>query len=194
MRQDRAAARKAASTQSIKSTVDVVDSMEIDSPLSTTTAGTADQPSTNPFEFPESVGTSQTNTQTLASMPAYPPFLRMASTTPSSLIPQTASLSLAPDSRPMLVHHSSQSPPIAPPFAPISTPLPLDPASSSESAVPALASADPIFAGVNDLRTQRMSMVANYRQYVSIHECVLVGAAQAVEDELEMMRRTVVQA
>ncbi|ORY89007.1 hypothetical protein BCR35DRAFT_300780 [Leucosporidium creatinivorum] len=196
MRKDREAARKEASAQSIKSTVDVVDSMEIDSPLSTTTAGTGkdSQPSTNPFEFPESVGTSQTNTHTFSPPPAFPPFPRMASTTPSSLIPQTASLSLAPDARPMLVHHSSQSPPIASPFAPVSTPLPLDPASSSESTVPALASADPIFAGVNDLRTQRMSMVANYRQYVSIHECVLVGAVKAVEDELEQMRRLAGQA
>ncbi|GAA6058238.1 Tyrosine-protein phosphatase 3 [Rhodotorula toruloides] len=44
--------------------------------------------------------------------------------------------------------------------------------------VPALAQQDPIFAGVNELREQRMSMVANYRQYVSVLECVLEGAVR----------------
>ncbi|CDR49491.1 hypothetical protein NBRC10512_000715 [Rhodotorula toruloides] len=44
--------------------------------------------------------------------------------------------------------------------------------------VPALAQHDPIFAGVNELREQRMSMVANYRQYVSVLECVLEGAVR----------------
>ncbi|GAA5926215.1 uncharacterized protein JCM15063_000218 [Sporobolomyces koalae] len=45
----------------------------------------------------------------------------------------------------------------------------------SEDPTPPLLQADPIFAGVNCLREQRMSMVANYRQYVCVVECVLEG-------------------
>jgi hypothetical protein len=40
---------------------------------------------------------------------------------------------------------------------------------------PVLLQDDPVFAGVNALREQRMSMVANYRQYVCVIECVLEG-------------------
>ena len=35
---------------------------------------------------------------------------------------------------------------------------------------------DAIFGAVNEMREQRMSMIANYRQYVSVHETVLQGA------------------
>ncbi|GAA5908143.1 hypothetical protein JCM5296_000514 [Sporobolomyces johnsonii] len=48
---------------------------------------------------------------------------------------------------------------------------------------PALLHADPVFAGVNELREQRMSMVANYRQYVCVLECVLEGVAREIKDE-----------
>ncbi|GAA6007273.1 uncharacterized protein JCM10292_003964 [Rhodotorula paludigena] len=49
--------------------------------------------------------------------------------------------------------------------------------------VPALAQSDPIYAGVNELREQRMSMVANFRQYVCVLECVLEGAVRMLQDE-----------
>lgn len=42
---------------------------------------------------------------------------------------------------------------------------------------------DPIYAAVNELREQRMSMVANFRQYVCVHECTLVGAVEEMERE-----------
>lgn len=47
---------------------------------------------------------------------------------------------------------------------------------------PALKQSDPAFAGVNELREQRMSMVANYRQYVCVLECVLEGALRTLQD------------
>ncbi|GAA6012229.1 hypothetical protein JCM10207_002770 [Rhodosporidiobolus poonsookiae] len=49
--------------------------------------------------------------------------------------------------------------------------------------VPALEQADPVFAGVNELREQRMSMVANYRQYVCVLECVIEGAVAEMQAE-----------
>lgn len=45
---------------------------------------------------------------------------------------------------------------------------------------PALKQDEPAFAGVNELREQRMSMVANYRQYVCVLECVLEGALRSL--------------
>ncbi|GAA6043307.1 hypothetical protein JCM8097_001177 [Rhodosporidiobolus ruineniae] len=48
---------------------------------------------------------------------------------------------------------------------------------------PALQQSDPVFAGVNELREQRMSMVANYRQYVCVLECVIEGAVREMQDE-----------
>ncbi|GAA5882321.1 hypothetical protein JCM3774_005508 [Rhodotorula dairenensis] len=47
---------------------------------------------------------------------------------------------------------------------------------------PALTQDEPAFAGVNELREQRMSMVANYRQYVCVLECVLEGALRTLND------------
>lgn len=193
MRKERAAAQQAMSAQSLRTAVEVVDQMEIDSPIGTTTAGagradTPGAPSTNPFEFPDAAGTTHANTLTQAAAPAFPLFARMNSTTPSSLIPQTASLSLAPESRGF--HAASPSPPITEPFMPTS--LPIDSRgvnNEQQQHVAALDCADPIFAGTNSMRECRMSMVANYRQYVAVHEAVLVGAMQEIEGELEEMRR-----
>jgi protein tyrosine phosphatase len=42
---------------------------------------------------------------------------------------------------------------------------------------------EPIFATLNELREQRMSMVGNYRQYVCAVECILVGALEELELE-----------
>ncbi|GAA5899797.1 hypothetical protein JCM6882_005437 [Rhodosporidiobolus microsporus] len=50
---------------------------------------------------------------------------------------------------------------------------------------PALTQPDPVFAGVNELREQRMSMVANYRQYVCVLECVIEGAVREMRMEEE---------
>ncbi|GAA5985894.1 hypothetical protein JCM10908_006323 [Rhodotorula pacifica] len=47
---------------------------------------------------------------------------------------------------------------------------------------PALEQDEPAFAGVNELREQRMSMVANYRQYVCVLECVLEGALRTLNN------------
>lgn len=55
----------------------------------------------------------------------------------------------------------------------------------AEDSTPALLQDDPVFAGVNALREQRMSMVANYRQYVCVIECVLEGIAREMKDEAE---------
>ncbi|GAA5897699.1 uncharacterized protein JCM6883_006789 [Sporobolomyces salmoneus] len=55
----------------------------------------------------------------------------------------------------------------------ISGPHPVLP--PSDDPTPVLLQDDPVFAGVNALREQRMSMVANYRQYVCVIECVLEG-------------------
>lgn len=52
-----------------------------------------------------------------------------------------------------------------------------------EKAVPPLECEQPIFAGVNEMREQRMSMVANYRQFCCVHECILVGTVQALAAE-----------
>lgn len=51
------------------------------------------------------------------------------------------------------------------------------------SPLPPLLRHDPIYAAVNELREQRMSMVANFRQYVCVHECTLVGALEEMEME-----------
>lgn len=42
---------------------------------------------------------------------------------------------------------------------------------------------EPILAALNELREQRMSMVGNYRQYVCVVECTLVGAIEELEIE-----------
>ncbi|KAK4705633.1 tyrosine-protein phosphatase 2/3, partial [Phenoliferia sp. Uapishka_3] len=55
--------------------------------------------------------------------------------------------------------------------------------SSSPDTTPALSSAEPLFRGVNEMREQRMSMVANYRQFCCVHECVLAGALLAMQEE-----------
>lgn len=186
MRKERAHARKAMSSASIRQAVDVVDQMEIDSPLATT-APSSTLPSTNPFEFPAAPGTSYNNTALHATPPSFPSFPRTSSSTPSSLIPQTASLSLAPDSRPFLFHsQSSQQDSL--PLKSTSKPIDKLPIDMSDGGVSALDTADPIFAGVASMRQQRMSMVANYRQYVCVHECVLVGAMQEIEEELRKLR------
>ncbi|BGP18469.1 phosphotyrosine-specific ptp2-like protein [Rhodosporidiobolus nylandii] len=53
----------------------------------------------------------------------------------------------------------------------------------ADDGVPALEQPDPAFAGVNELREQRMSMVANYRQYVCVIECVIEGAVKEMQRE-----------
>lgn len=77
---------------------------------------------------------------------------------------------------------------LAPPIpTPVGSTTPASPSPIQPSLppldVPALAQADPIFAGVNELREQRMSMVANYRQYVSVLECVLEGAIRLLREK-----------
>ncbi|GAA5945089.1 hypothetical protein JCM3775_000905 [Rhodotorula graminis] len=47
--------------------------------------------------------------------------------------------------------------------------------------VPALEQPDPVFAGVNELREQRMSLVANARQFRSVYECLLEGAVRLLK-------------
>lgn len=51
--------------------------------------------------------------------------------------------------------------------------------------VPALEQADPVFAGVNELREQRMSLVANARQFRSVYECLLEGAVRLLSSSAE---------
>lgn len=65
-----------------------------------------------------------------------------------------------------------------------SSALDADDAPPSPPAGPALENAEPVFAGVNEMREQRMSMVANYRQFCCVHECVLVGALDEIAKEL----------
>ncbi|KAM0753889.1 hypothetical protein T439DRAFT_322774 [Meredithblackwellia eburnea MCA 4105] len=55
---------------------------------------------------------------------------------------------------------------------------------SSSTSGASLDSSEPIFRGVNEMREQRMSMVANYRQFCCVHECVLTGALREIEAEL----------
>ncbi|SGY61237.1 BQ5605_C007g04538 [Microbotryum silenes-dioicae] len=129
----------------------------------------------------------------------------LAITTPSCLIPETASLSL--NSPRMVPAHTLKTPSIfdfsspAPSTNPALTSsaqpqqsmnqnttgplLPLTLPDSPGYHEPALESFDPIFAGVNEMRVQRMSMVANYRQFVCVHECVLVGVIKEMEKEKE---------
>lgn len=70
----------------------------------------------------------------------------------------------------------------------ISGPHPILP--SVDDPTPVLLQDDPVFAGVNALREQRMSMVANYRQYVCVIECVLEGikreAARKIDGKLQV--------
>ncbi|SCV71469.1 BQ2448_3057 [Microbotryum intermedium] len=125
--------------------------------------------------------------------------------TPSSLIPETASLSLnspgmvipAPTSgipsafdfsSPSASTNAAPNPPSQPQQSmsqntagPV---LPLTLPDSPGYHEPALESFDPIFAGVNEMRVQRMSMVANYRQFVCVHECVLVGVIKEMQKEI----------
>ncbi|KAL8292921.1 hypothetical protein RQP46_000615 [Phenoliferia psychrophenolica] len=58
------------------------------------------------------------------------------------------------------------------------------PSSPSPPSVPPLESAEPVFAGVNELREQRMSMVANMRQFCSVHQIILEGALDEIRKEL----------
>ncbi|SCZ89301.1 BZ3500_MvSof-1268-A1-R1_Chr1-1g01091 [Microbotryum saponariae] len=127
-------------------------------------------------------------------------------TTPSCLIPETASLSLnspgmvipaPPSETPSVFNFTSPAPSTNP--APTSSAQPQQSMSQNTTSPllpltlpdspgyhePALESFDPIFAGVNEMRVQRMSMVANYRQFVCVHECVLVGVIKEMEKEKE---------
>lgn len=75
--------------------------------------------------------------------------------------------------------------------SPLPTTLPIDSrASTPLKPAPALDQTDPIFAGVNEMREQRMSMVANYRQYVCVHECLLVGALELVRQDQQTAQST----
>lgn len=183
MRKERAAARQ--NTVSLRPVVDN-DRMEVDSPTATPPSGSA-LPSTDPFEFPASPGTSDSDLAVQTS--SFSSFDRASSTTPSSLIPQTASLSLAPDSRPSLSPSPSQQD--SPNFKSTAQPIDKLPIGLGDRGPRSLDSADPIFAGVASMRQQRMSMVANYRQYVCVHECVLVGALQEISEELKEMRSVI---
>lgn len=58
-----------------------------------------------------------------------------------------------------------------------------EPASPLDLDLPPLLRSDPIFATLNELREQRMSMVGNYRQYVCVVECTLVGALEELSKE-----------
>lgn len=65
-------------------------------------------------------------------------------------------------------------------------------APSSEDTSPLLRP-EPIFATLNELREQRMSMVGNYRQYVCVVACTLVGAlAELEEEKREIVERSAV--
>ncbi|KAK4057108.1 phosphotyrosine-specific ptp2-like protein [Microbotryomycetes sp. JL221] len=124
--------------------------------------------------------------------PSFPPSAGSGLATPSSLIPNTAALSL--QSSPQLFPAASTNSPSpglsfgggsASSSSPLPSTLPIDSAASTPlKPVPAFATSDPVFAGVNEMREQRMSMVANYRQFVCVHECVLVGLRDMIEEDL----------
>ncbi|GAA5969558.1 hypothetical protein JCM11641_008158 [Rhodosporidiobolus odoratus] len=113
-----------------------------------------------------------------ASAPSRPPLAERLSDPETSFL--SAGLSLS----------SLDSP--VPQFSSNTTPVPSSPtrADSASSSIPplstetpALNQSDPAFAGVNELREMRMSMVANYRQYVCIMECLIEGAVKEMQDE-----------
>lgn len=60
--------------------------------------------------------------------------------------------------------------------------LELDGGDSSRGSTVPLDKDEPIFAAANEMRESRMSMIANYRQYVCVHECVLLGTLQDMDD------------
>ncbi|GAA6060831.1 hypothetical protein JCM10212_005249 [Sporobolomyces blumeae] len=91
----------------------------------------------------------------------------------STVEPSTATTSLSSD--------PSASPLRRPEPGSISGPHPVLP--DADGPTPALLQDDPIFAGVNALREQRMSMVANYRQYVCVVECLLEGFLREAQQD-----------
>ncbi|GAA5925378.1 hypothetical protein JCM1841_002826 [Sporobolomyces salmonicolor] len=104
------------------------------------------------------------------------------SPTPSSTEPPSSSSS-EPSSAPSLSTRSSCSS-LRATAAVVDTPSGPHPVLPDvDDPTPALLHADPVFAGVNELREQRMSMIANYRQYVCVLECVLEGVAREIKDE-----------
>ncbi|KAM0790722.1 hypothetical protein ACM66B_004577 [Microbotryomycetes sp. NB124-2] len=129
--------------------------------------------------------------------PTFPPSATGGAATPSSLIPNTAALSLHPSpasplspSMRLALQQSSSAASPSPSSSSssaagsTSTPLPtVLPSSADSNAVPALDHIDPVFAGTEEMRHQRMSMIANYRQFVCVHECVLVGIRDMILQE-----------
>ena len=97
-----------------------------------------------------------------AATPSRPPLLERQSDPETSQL--SAGLSLS----------SLEGPPASPGPPPHPTLPSLD--------VPALEQADPVFAGVNELREQRMSLVANARQFRSVYECLLEGAVRLLKE------------
>ncbi|GAA5847010.1 hypothetical protein JCM9279_006990 [Rhodotorula babjevae] len=97
-----------------------------------------------------------------SSTPARPPLLERQSDPETSQL--SAGLSLS----------SLEGPPASPGPPPHPTLPSLD--------EPALGQADPVFAGVNELREQRMSLVANARQFRSVYECLLEGAIRLLKE------------
>lgn len=186
MRLERARVRARVDKSQLLEAVDHADEMEVDpsSPV---------QSRTSPFSKESPPRDASSTTPVNATFPP----------TPSTLIPQTASLSLGPTSRPTHAWSSPHSPspsplPAVPNFSghePTATSSPLgmslpgsisgSPSYDGEKTVPSLQHADPIFAGVNEMRQQRMSMIANAKQFIAVHEAILCGALWDIKDELE---------
>ena len=96
---------------------------------------------------------------------------------PSSVSSDTASISEGLSAS--TLNPSSASPPSP---ATTNTEEPDNSPTPSPGAAP-LESAEPVFAGVNELREQRMSMVANMRQFCSVHQIILEGALDEISAE-----------
>ncbi|KAI5479261.1 protein tyrosine phosphatase [Pseudohyphozyma bogoriensis] len=94
----------------------------------------------------------------------------------------TSDLSISYGLRASTLGPSSSSSPLAHSFAPDATSPPSLAHLEEQVDVP-LDASNPIYAGVNEMREQRMSMVATYQQFVSIFKSVLVGYAQDLGKE-----------
>lgn len=118
--------------------------------------------------------------------------LESGSEASDSDIPEPSPSSVTSDTS-LLAHDLRAStlnpPPSSPPREP--SPLPTTSASSPPAlspplqVVPPLERVEPIFSATNELREGRMSMVANYRQYVCVVECTLVGLLEELQSEVK---------
>lgn len=188
MRNERARAREKHGTSQLQDALERADKMDIDT-LSSSPVTTKPEERATPINS------------------GFPP-------TPSTLIPQTASLSIGPTSQspygdsPRLLSPDASQPssafnlsghevdPTSSSSSPLPTTLPHSskptPTSQDENAlervVPSLQHVDPIFAGVNEMRQQRMSMIANPKQFIAVHEAVLCGALMDIKDELHALQ------